>query len=88
MMDAKYYSEKILKLMPMFHNLAINLVGEDEPDINEILRQIAIDARREVLEEAAEIAFKEWSKCAKLPRIGIFAYTKRIIDAISSLEVK
>jgi hypothetical protein len=56
--------------------------------VENILKRIAIDARREVLEEAAEIAFKEWSKCAKLPRIGIFAYTKRIIDAISSLEGK
>jgi hypothetical protein len=57
-------------------------------DMIPILRRIALDSRREALEEAAEIAFKEWSKCAKLPRIGIFAYTKRIIDAISSLEGK
>jgi hypothetical protein len=86
MMDAKYYSKKILKLMPMFHNLAINLVGEDEPDINEILRQIALDARREALEEAK-------GAVGKCERVVAYPGTVNIklsdaLAAISSLEVK
>lgn len=43
-MNNEYFRDKVLKLMPMFHNLAINLVGEDEPEIVDVLIQIARDA--------------------------------------------
>jgi hypothetical protein len=46
-MDDEYFRDKVLTLLPMFHNLAINLVGEDEPDIVDILQQIARDAAEE-----------------------------------------
>jgi hypothetical protein len=46
-MDDEYFRDKVLTLLPMFHNLAINLVGEDEPDIVDILQQIARDAAGE-----------------------------------------
>ena len=46
-MNNEYFRDKVLKLLPMFHNLAIILVGEDEPNIVDILKQIARDAADE-----------------------------------------